>query len=431
MQNASNYQSDTPDVHNGVTTDYHDLTSTNLQNRWLPLLGWLDARLENHLDPYSKYTASTIAPECTAFDRGGRPLSGINLASQDYLNLASHPKILSVARQAITDWGIHSAGSAALMGLTELTVRLEKRIAKFLQMEDATIFPTGWGAGYGAIRTLITPNDHIVIDVLAHACLQEAATVSTPNVHRFPHCSNSAVERRLKRIRAEDKTSGILVVTETVFSMDSDSPDIRKLQALCNQYDATLFVDVAHDFGAMGETGRGILEMQDMVGSVDIVMGAFSKVFASNGGFVATKNPALKLAMRYGSGPLTFSNAMSPFQAAIILACFDVIESQDGAKRRTALMANSVYLRNSLRDHGFNILGEPSAIVPVILGSNSQSRVMTREILNEGALVNLVEFPAVSKNSCRWRLQVMSEHTTSQLDRFVDLAVAVRSETKI
>lgn len=267
---------DLDSIHNGVTTDYHDVTNPDVQNRWLPLLDWLDARLENSLDPYSKYTVGTIAPECAAFDRRGRPLSGVNLASQDYLNLASHPKVLSIARQAITDWGIHSAGSAALMGLTELTVRLEKRIAKFLQMEDATIFPTGWGAGYGAIRTLITPNDHIVIDVLAHACLQEAATVSTPNVHRFPHCSNSAVERRLKRIRTKDKTSGILVVTETVFSMDSDSPDISELQALCDEYNATLFVDVAHDLGAMGETGRGVLEIQNMVGSVDIVMGAFS-----------------------------------------------------------------------------------------------------------------------------------------------------------
>lgn len=165
-----------------------------------------------------------------------------------------------------------------------------------------------------------------------------------------------------------------------------------------------------------------------MLGRVDIVMGSFSKTFASNGGFVATDHPALKLALRYGCGPLTFTNSLSPVQAAIVLKCFDIIESPEGAERRKRLMENAIYMREALTAAKFQLLGQPSAIVPVVLGKNATSRLMTRYMLSNGALVNLVEYPAVSRNTCRWRVQIMSDHTKGQLDTFVQLAVAARAQ---
>ncbi|MGO8224459.1 aminotransferase class I/II-fold pyridoxal phosphate-dependent enzyme [Rhizobium ruizarguesonis] len=414
------------DVFGGVTTDYYDQAVIDLPGRWKPMTGWWDARMRIGVDPYSKYTAARIDTEIVAYARNGEPFPGINFASQDYLNLATEKRVINAATEAAERYGVHSAGSSALMGLTEITVELERKLATFLGVADATVFPTGWGAGYGLIRTLVRRNDHVVIDVLAHACLQEGADAATGNVHRFPHCSNEGVERRLARIRAENPGAGILVVTETVFSMDSDVPDIAGLQAICTRYGATLMVDVAHDLGAVGRGGRGYLEIQGALMTVDIIMGSFSKTFGSNGGFVASNRVELKLALRYGCGTLTFTNAISPMQAAAVLSCLAIVDSPEGERRRKRLMGNVMHMRSSLQSVGFQVLGEPSAIVPVVLGSNGLSRKMTSYMLNHGAIVNLVEYPAVAKNGCRWRVQLMHNHTREQIDAFVMTAVAAR-----
>ncbi|WP_117193160.1 aminotransferase class I/II-fold pyridoxal phosphate-dependent enzyme [Rhizobium terrae] len=414
------------DVLEGVITDYFDKGKSDLIGRWTGFEEYLNARLDAGLDPYSKYTASKIGPEIIAYDRGRTQFTGVNFASQDYLNLSTHPAVIQAATKAANTYGVHSAGSAALMGLTELTMELERTVAKFFHVADATVFPTGWGAGFGLIKTLVKPWDHVIIDVLAHACLQEGADSATANVHRFPHCSNEAVERRLSRIRQGDRNAGILVVTETVFSMDSDVPQLRDLQQMCRKFDATLMVDVAHDAGAIGPRGRGYLETQGVLGEIDIVMGSFSKTFASNGGFVATNRPELKPALRYACGPLTFTNSMSPVQAATVLECFRIVDSAEGQQRRTRLMSNITYMREQMAEAGFALLGQNSAIIPVIVGTNGTSRMMTSYALRHGAIVNLVEYPAVSKNGCRWRVQVMHDHTTDQIDRFVETAKSAR-----
>jgi glycine C-acetyltransferase len=230
----------------------------------------------------------------------------------------------------------------------------------------------------------------------------------------------------LRRIRSEHPDAGILVVTETVFSMDSDVPFVPELQSICRRYGALLMVDVAHDLGAIGKTGRGYLEVQNFVGKPDILMGSFSKTFASNGGFVASDRTELKMALRYGCGPLTFTNSLSPVQAATVLACFDIIDSPEGVERRTRLMGNIRHMRDLLNKEGFQVLGEESAIVPVMLGANASSRRMTRWVLEHGGLVNLVEYPAVAKNKCRWHIQIMHDHTYDQIEEFVRLAAEAR-----
>jgi glycine C-acetyltransferase len=413
---------------NGTTADYNKSTSSDLLDRWTPHFKWHQVRAEFHVDPYSKFTSSRIAPELTAHDRWGRKLEGVNFASQDYLSLASHPAVIAVAQETAGRLGVHSAGSSVLMGLTELTVRLENEIANFMGLKFGTIFPTGWAAGYGLIKTLVRPDDHVIIDVLAHACLQEGARNATKNIHTFPHLSNEAVERRLKSIRSKDAHAGILVVTETLFSMNSDVPEISPLQALCHQYGATLMVDVAHDLGCIASNGRGFLEWQDMLGKVDVVMGSFSKTFASNGGFVATNHPALQLALRYYCGPQTFSNTLSPIQAAVVLECIKVIQSPEGLARRQRLMSNISYMRTRFIENGFELLGQPSAIIPVLLGETARTRLATRFALESGGLVNSVEYPAVARNDNRWRCQVMTDHTEGHIDRFIAIAAEARAK---
>lgn len=410
----------------GMYIDFVDRGSADLVGRWSSHLRWWNGRLAHNIDPYAKWTLNGIHADATTCLRNGQIVEGINFASQEYLNLASHPDVHAAAKQAIDAYGVHSAGSTTLMGQTRLSRELEERLSAFLGYRDCTVFPTGWGAGYGVIKALVTENDHVVIDVLAHACLQEGARNATDKIHTFPHLSLDGVRRRLERIRNEDPRAGILVVTETVFSMDSDVPDIGAMQDLCNAYGATLLVDAAHDIGAIGPTGRGYLELQGRIGVPDILMGSFSKTFASNGGFVASNNPALKIALYFNAGPLTFTNALSPMACAVVLKCLDIIESEEGAALREKLMANIIDLRHALQAAGFELLGGPSAIVPAVLGDTALSRLMTRYTLEAGAIVNLVEYPAVSRNSSRWRLQVMALHERRHIDRLVAIALKAR-----
>ena len=398
----------------------------NLLERWEQAGIWWEERVQHKIDPYQKYSTTRVGNFIEGAHRDGTPFKGHNFASQDYLSLASHPALKKAAVEAIEAYGLHSAGSAALMGNTALSVQLERRLEAFLGYDDVVVFPIGWAAGYGAVKTLVKPTDHVVIDILAHACLQEAARDATDNVHVHSHMNVKAVESRLARIRREDETCGILVVTETLFSMDSDVPEIPALQAVCHRYNATLLVDCAHDLGALGETGRGKLEDFDMVGKVDILVGAFSKSFASMGGFVATNNKGLRFGLRGQCGPSTFTNAMSPIQAATILASLDVVESEEGGARRRKLLANAMRLRAGLEEAGFEVLGKPSAVVPMLIGDILLARLMTRYAVELGGIVNLVEHPAVARNACRWRLQVMADHTEEQIDAMVVIAEKAR-----
>ena len=399
---------------------------TNLLARWDEAGDWWQERIDYGLDPYQKYSTSRVGSFIEGAHRDGTAFKGHNFASQDYLSLSSHPKLIEAAKAAIDTYGLHSAGSAALMGNTALSVALERRLEAFLGFADVTVFPIGWAAGYGAVKTLVKPTDHVVIDILAHACLQEAARDATPNVHVHSHLNLRAVESRLQRIRREDTTGGILVVTETLFSMDSDFPDVRAMQEICDRFDATLLVDCAHDLGALGKTGRGKLEDFGILGGVDILVGAFSKSFASMGGFVATNNKGFRFGLRGQCGPSTFTNAMSPIQAATILAAIDIVDSEEGAARREKLMHNSLRLRAGLEEAGFEVLGKPSAVVPMLIGDVLLARLMTHYAVEFGGIVNLVEHPAVARNACRWRLQVMADHTDAQIDAMVEIAVKAR-----
>jgi 7-keto-8-aminopelargonate synthetase-like enzyme len=380
---------------------------------------WLERRRAAGIDSYQAYTTGISGTKVFRGHRLSKARIGTNFGSQDYLSLSAHPALVQQVVEVTAKYGLHSAGSAALAGLLDIGIELEKELAEFLGCRDATLFPIGWAAGYGLITSLVLPDDHIVIDQLAHACLMEGAKNATSNVHVFPHLSNAGAERRIKRIREKNPDTGILVVTETLFSMDSDTTDIAELQQICTKNGATLVVDCAHDLGAMGEGGKGLLAEQDMVGKVDVVLGAFSKSFASIGGFVACDEPGLKTRLRSACGPSTFTYSMTPIQIAIIRKALEVIRSEEGDARRARLAANTEHMRSRLTDADLEVLGDPSPIVPVILGNPAVGRIATKLANEAGAFVNLVEYPAVSKNRCRWRIQMQADHTFEQIDEFV------------
>lgn len=382
---------------------------------------WQQVRREHDLWPYARSTSSAPKTHCTAKSDTGKLIEGINFASQDYLSLASHPKVKEAAMEAIEEYGVHSAGSAALLGNTKQSLKLEQRIADFITGHEIVLYPTGWSAGFAAVQGFVRPSDHVVMDVLAHSCLQEGARAATSNIHFHGHLNTRGLERRLQRIRANDKENGILVVTESLFSMHSDTPDIAALHTLCREYNALLLVDCAHDFGCIGEDGLGHLSLQNMLKDVDIVIGSFSKTFASNGGFIAVKSKAAAEYLKYYSATQTFSNALSPVQSAAVVAAFDIVQSSEGQMRRQKLMDNILYLRSQLTNAGLETLGDPSPIVPVRVGAEGMARIASQQLSDMGAIANLVEYPAVPQGGARFRVQVMSDHTREDIDQLVKL----------
>ena len=411
--------------------DFRNPGGSNLLQRSHGFFEWQDVRRNSGTWPFSRSTESGPSASCAVHDDRGIRSEGVNFASQDYLSLSTHPDVVAAAKQAMDDMGVHSAGSPALVGNTSTSVALERRLADFLAMEEALLFPTGWAAGFGVIKGLVRQSDYIVMDVLAHACLQVGAQAATRNVHLFRHLDIDHCREKLEAIRGRDQRTGIMVVTEGLFSMDSDTPDLAAMQALAREYDATLMVDVAHDLGCLGGDGRGHIGLQNMLGQVDLVMGSFSKTFASNGGFVATNDRAVKEYLRFYSPSCTFSNALSPAQVAAVAAALDIVDSEEGVLLRDRLMFNISLLREQIHERGMEIYGDPSAIVAVKTGDEGLARLVSRELPELGLLANLVEFPAVGKGQARFRLQVMAGHTSQDIVMAADrLAEGVARATR-
>ena len=414
----------------GSMRDFRVPCGADLLARTQGFFRWQELRRQHGLWPFSRATEDGPKTVCMAQDDRGNRMRGVNFASQDYLSLASHPAIKATAIETIERCGVHSAGSPALVGNTSYSVALERKIAEFVGTDHVVLYPTGWAAGFGVVKGLVRSADHIVMDMLAHSCLQEGAHAATNNIHLFRHLDNDYCRNILSKIRAKDKDNGILVITEGLFSMDSDTPDLAALQDLCHEFNATLLVDVAHDLGCLGKEGRGHIGMQNMLGKVDVIMGSFSKTFASNGGFVACKSRAVQEYLRFYSAPATFSNALSPAQAATILRAFDIVDSLEGRVLRLELLANVTSLRRELKEAGLEYYGDPSAIVCVKMGSEGLARLVSRQLPELGLVANLVEFPAVPKNAARIRMQVMANHSEQNIADAVRILKAAKAHAE-
>lgn len=416
----NDYESERPiEALIGSLREYRLPQGSDLLKRVEPFFRWQDLRRAHELWPYSKSTECAPRSTCSAKTDRGDDIAGVNFASQDYLSLASDSRIKEAAKNAIDEFGVHSAGSAALLGNTKISLELERAIAEFVGRDHVTLYPTGWSAGFAAVQGLVRDDDHVLMDVLAHSCMQEGARAATRNIQLYGHLNVEGARRKLRRIRAKDTKNGILVITESLFSMHSDTPDLAKLLEVCREYDATLLVDVAHDLGCIGDDGLGHLGLQKMVDKVDIIVGSFSKTFASNGGFVVSGQRSVKEYLKYFSATQTFSNALSPAQAAVALRALEIIRSDEGAMLRKALMSNVLQLRAKLKDYQFEVLGDPSAIVPVNVGAEGHARIAAKRLHELGAIANLVEYPAVPKGGARFRLQVMAKHSAGEIDALV------------
>lgn len=395
--------------------DFRDPKGGHLTERCEPFADWVDASRRDSLFPFIRHHAQSPDIHSEVIDFGGHRYAGINLASQDYLGLARHPEVIAAARAACEAHGTHSAGSEPMGGGLADGRRLEEELAAFLRKPNVVLFPTGWGAGYGAIKALVRPYDHVVIDALAHDCLQQGARASGATVTPFAHNDLASLTKRLRRLRHQTVAGAILVVTESLFSMDSDHPDFAALVEVCREHQAQILVDVAHDLGAMGHGGRGILAESGVADQIDVVIGSFSKSFGCLGGFVATNSLAASYYVRGFSGTYTFSNYLMPAQVAAVRTAIRIIASDEGEQLRRQTLRKSEALRAALTVEGFEVLGRPSPIVLPKIGAEAIARLAQRECMRQGVIVNSVEFPACRKGEARFRLQVSPRHDDAAL----------------
>jgi 7-keto-8-aminopelargonate synthetase-like enzyme len=417
-----------PNAMTGSMLQFARQGGVSLEQRTAPFWAWIEERRRNGVWPYFRVLDGQVGRHVSIANEWGETQGAcINFGSQDYLGLAQAEDTRNAVREAVAEFGVHSAGSPALCGRTRPLLALERRIADLFHREAAVVFPTGWAAGFSAIAGVVRREDSVLMDERSHNCLQEGARHATSRVAMFAHNDLGQLEELLKSSRSQDARSGLFVVVESLYSMDSDGPDLPRVLALCREYDAISIVDVAHDLGAMGRRGLGLLELIDLNEGPDLIMGSFSKTFAANGGFIACSQ-AVRTYLGCYSAALSFSNAISPMQTAVVNHTFATVFSAKGEDLREALASNVDSLRAAMEQHNLRVGGYASPICPVYVGAEPLARLTARGLVREGLIANLVEFPAVPRGQARFRFQVMASHSPEQIQQAAVIMARVRAE---
>jgi glycine C-acetyltransferase len=401
--------------------DFRDPSGISFTDRCTPLEALIDENSKHGYFPLFRHHVTAPAIHSTVIGWGGQRYEGLNFASQDYLGLSKHPSVIDAAVNACKLYGTHSAGSEPMGGGLGEAKQLEHELADFIEHENVVLFPTGWGAGYGGIKALVRPYDYVVLDSLSHDCLQHGAKASTPNVSYFAHNDLDSLIKRLERIRNNHPDVAILVVTESLFSMDSDHADLSKFVQICKQFNAYSLVDVAHDLGSIGIEGKGILSEFGVLADVDFLIGSFSKTFACIGGFFASHSKGVSYYVRAYSGSYTFSNYLIPSQVAAIRTALSIVRSSEGTLLRQQTLANAELLRNYLQNNGLEVYGRISPMILPAIGDEKIARRAYKNCLENGLILNEIEYPACRRGVARFRLQVNPSHTTEDIKKAAEI----------
>jgi 8-amino-7-oxononanoate synthase len=335
----------------------------------------------------------------------------IMLGSNNYLGLTTHPKVRQAAQEAIRVFGTSCTGSRFLNGTLELHLELERRLARFMGTEAALTFTTGYQTNVGTITALVGKGDFVIIDKDDHASIVDACLMSYGEMRRFNHSNVDSLDKMLGRL---PETAGKLVVVDGVYSMSGDVAPLPEIVEICKKHGARIMVDDAHGVGVTGPMGRGTAAHFDMMDDVDIVMGTFSKSFASVGGFIAGKADVLHY-IQHHARALMFSASMPPANAATVLACLDIIEGDPSIVER--LWDNANYMRAGFKRLGFNMGNSNSPIIPVIIGDDLRAVLAWRALADDGVYVNPVIPPGVPANMSLLRTSYTATHRREHLDK--------------
>lgn len=357
--------------------------------------------------------------------RTGEVREVLMFGSNNYLGLATEPEIVERTMDAVREYGVGCGGPPLLNGTTSLHRELEERLAAHKGCEAAMLFSSGYGANVGWVTGLLQPGDVLVYDAQNHASLYDGIKMGRTRSMAFAHNDPDDLRKKLMQVRWQRPAANVVVCVEGVYSMDGDVAPLPRILKLCRKYGALLAIDEAHSTGVIGATGRGTAEHFGLAdGDIDLVMGTFSKVFATTGAFVAASRPLVDF-LRFFARSYMFSAALSPAVVASVLAGLEFLENNPDRVAR--LHQNVRYLAEGLRSVGFHVEPE-TAILPLHVPAHISIGDVVSRLHDEGLFVNGVEFPAVPKDRQRLRLSVMATFEREDLDFAVDRLEAVGRE---
>ncbi|MCI0354735.1 MAG: glycine C-acetyltransferase [Acidobacteria bacterium] len=360
------------------------------------------------------------APVCT-FD--GRKV--INLASNNYLGLTTHPKLREAALEATGKYGVGSGAVRTIAGTMSIHMELEEKIARFKNVEASVVFQSGFAANAGTVSAILGKEDFIISDELNHASIIDGARLSRATIRVFRHKDVAHAEQQLAGVGAQPGRK--LLITDGVFSMDGDIAPLPALCDLAEKYGAIMMVDDAHASGVLGRNGRGSIDHFGMHGRVDIQVGTLSKAIGALGGYVCGTRDLIEFLYHRGR-PLLFSTSHPPSVAATCIAAFDVLEQEP--ERIEKLWENTRFFKKELGALGFNIGGvntpaSETPITPIIVGEGRLAMHFSRALFDEGVMATGIAFPTVAEGKARIRTIVTATHTKEELEKALETLARV------
>jgi len=350
----------------------------------------------------------------TTINYAGKPQSVINLCSYNYLGLANHPEVLAVAHEALRTHGMGACGSPMLSGMTDLHRELERRVAKFLNREDAMLFNSGFGGALGTISGLLRKSDVAILDNRSHLSLRDGAILSRCRTEKFEHNDAASLDAALNRQKGRRQ----LVVVEGIYSMDGDFGNLQEMIDVADAHGASVFIDEAHSMLACGQHGRGAAEHFGVEDRFPLVYGTFSKAFGALGGFVAGSKETLQY-LRFYAHPYVYSCALPPVVIAAILKALELGTSQP--ELRAKLWENADYFHAQLDKLGFNTGASTTYVMPIVIGDRERMYRLGHELRRRGLWVAPVDYPAVPHNRICFRACVTANHTRADLDEALNI----------
>lgn len=334
--------------------------------------------------------------------------------SNSYMGLTNHPKVIEAAVEATRKYGTGLAGSPFLNGTLDIHKELEAKIANYVGKEDAMIYSTGFGVNLGVVSTLTGREDYIILDEQDHASIIEGRRLSFSNYLKYRHNDMTSLETQLKKC---DPDKVKLIVTDGVFSMEGDVANLPEIVRLAKQYNATVMVDEAHGIGVFGKGGRGTCNHFGVTDDVDLIMGTFSKSFASLGGFIATDKVITNF-LRHHSRSYIFTASITPASTAAASAALDIMLAEP--ERQEHLWKLTNYALENFREMGCEIGHTSTPIIPLFIRDDYKTFRVTRDLLDEGVFVNPVVSPAVAPHDTLIRYSLMATHTKEQVTRSLE-----------
>ena len=349
----------------------------------------------------------------------------VNLSSNNYLGLTTHPKLREAALDATRRFGVGSGSVRTIAGTMEIHMELERRLAAFKNTEAVVVFQSGFAANAGTVAAVLTKEDVVVSDELNHASIIDGCRLSRATIKVYPHKDADAARKVLQGLPAKQRT---LLITDGVFSMDGDVGALPELCALAEEFGCIMMVDDAHASGVFGRNGRGTIDHCQMHGRVDIQVGTLSKAMGALGGYVAGSRALIEF-LYHRARPFLFSTSHPPAVAAACIAAIDVLEQEPAIIDR--LWENTRFFKKGLEALGFNTGLSQSPITPVIAGEGALAMKLSDRLFQEGVFAQGIAFPTVAPDKARVRTIVTATHTRDELQFALDVFAKVGRELAI